>query len=278
MLRVILQKDNMAKKKLSRDQKRKQKLGKRLRPSGAGGSRQAVLVEAFTQDTERVINDTFLSYGRGMGDADVLAALNQLVVDVQKRNLAKENVGEEPASAKTALIWNLKQHWTDERTLEPIPSLVAAQTLQSLAQHVESIMAPGESHSYLRFLQGVMQSAGSSPDALGTRVDLLSQGPLELPPERADDVIVGDQPLGGDWTEDERRLLDLGLQWIRNSTESTWTPLRDEAMRMTESGHAQEVANVCQYVYGLTQAGPVEMALRPVLDAAHQKLAELEVA
>lgn len=278
MLRVILQKDNMAKKKLSRDQKRKQKLGKRLRPSGAGSSRQAVLVEAFTQDTERVINDTFLSYGRGMGDADVLAALNQLVVDVQKRNLAKENVGEEPASAKTALIWNLKQHWTDERTLEPIPSLVAAQTLQSLAQHVESIMAPGESHSYLRFLQGVMQSAGSSPDALGTRVDLLSQGPLELPPERADDVIVGDQPLGGDWTEDERRLLDLGLQWIRNSTESTWTPLRDEAMRMTESGHAQEVANVCQYVYGLTQAGPVEMALRPVLDAAHQKLAELEVA
>jgi len=262
----------MAKKKLSRDQKRKRKLQMRPQTGGAGSSRLGLIEEGFTRDVERVINESFLAFGRAMTDRDVLNALNQLIVDVQQAKVSTQDASLERADAKGALIWNIKQHWQSMRTFDSTPSLLAAQALKSVAERVESIMATGASHSYLRFLQGTEQSAGSSPDATGARVDTYSQGPVELPQAVPDAAYVGAEPLGGDWNADERRLLDLGLTWLRGSTESTWQPFRDEATRMTEGGQSHEVANVCQYLYGLTQAGPVEMALRPVLDAAHAKL------
>ncbi len=264
----------MAKKNLSRDQKRKQKLQARARPSGSGGSRLGVIEEGFTRDSERIISDTFLAYGRAMTDKHVLEALNQLIVDVQQGKVTMADASNERSDAKGAIIWNVKQHWHDARTLDSTPSLLAAQVLKNIGQHVEAIMSPGESHSYLRFLQGVEQSAGSAPDATGDRVDMYSQGAIELPQDVPDAAYVGVKPLGGDWTRDEMRLLDLGSVWLRNSTESTWQPFKDEATRMTDNANAQAVANVCQYIYGLTQAGPVEVALRPLLDAAHAKLSE----
>jgi hypothetical protein len=266
----------MAKKKLSRDQKRKRKLNMRARPGASGSSRLGVVEEGFMRDAERVINDTFLAYGRAMKDADVLDALNQLIVDVQQGKISMLDASGERADAKGALIWNMKQHWQSVRTFDSTPSLLAARALQSLAGHVESIRAPGESHSYLRYLQGVEQGAGSSPDAPSDRVDVYSQGAIELPQNVTDSAEIGDEPVGGDWSPDERRLLDLGITWLRGSSESTWQPFRDEAARMSESGQAQAVANVCQYIYGLTQAGPVEAALRPVLDAAHARLSGAE--
>ena len=262
----------MAKKKLSRDQKRRRKVSMRERTGGSGGSRLGVIEEGFTRDVERVINDTFLSYGRAMTDDDVLAALNQLIADVQQGNVSVPESDAEQRDAKGVLVRSVKQHWQSARSLDSTPSLLAARVLKSIGSQVESIRAPGKSHSYLRYLQGVEQSAGAAPDSTGDRVDMYSQGPIELPQDVPDAAYVGDEPLGGDWLPDERRLLDLGLTWLRASSESTWEPFQAEASRMTEAGQAQEVANVCQYLYGLTQAGPVEMALRPVLDAAHGKL------
>ncbi len=238
----------MAKKKLSRDQKRKQKLQKRAHSGGE--ARQPDVSEEFMRDTERIIHETFMSFRRGMFDADVRAALNQLIVDVQQGMVSMEHASAESPNAKGALVWNIKQHWSDKRTLDPLPRLVAAQALQALAQKVDGIEAPGESQSYLRFLQGTMDGAA----ALVVKLDTEATTP------------------NGAWAEDEARLLELGKAWLRDSNAETWRPFHDETIRMTEGGQARAVANVCQYLYGLVQAQPVEMALHPVLDAAHQKL------
>ena len=233
----------MAKKKLSRDQKRKHKLQKRSAPSAAPKQSPA---DAFMRDTERIIHETFLSFGRAMRDADALAAVNQLVVDVQQGNVARDNQNAESPLAKGALVWNIKQHWADTHALGHLPTLVAAQVLQALAQRIDGIKSVGESHSYLRFLQGTQETAA---------------------------LAATEPPTNGDWSPDEARLLAAGLTWLRASSEETWTPFRDEATRMTNGDQAQAVANVCQYLYGLVQAEPVELALRPLLHAAHQKLA-----
>src|SRR5437867_3244055 len=123
----------MAKKKLSRDQKRKRKLQSRARPSGSGGSRLGLIEEGFTRDVERVINDTFIAYGRAMKDKDVRDALNQLIVDVQQGKVTTDDVSAAQSDAKNAIIANVKRHWHDARTLDSAPSLLAAQVLKNIA-------------------------------------------------------------------------------------------------------------------------------------------------
>ena len=79
----------MAKKKLSRDQKRKQKLQRR--PHAATGIERQNAAEKLMHDSERIIYETFISYGRSMHDEDVLEALNQLVVDIQHGVITKQD-------------------------------------------------------------------------------------------------------------------------------------------------------------------------------------------
>ncbi len=244
----------MAKKKLSRDQKRKQKLQKRAH-ANLGATRQDP-TERLVTDTERVIHETFITYGRQMYDADVLEAVNQLVVDVQRGTSAKIDAAVEPANATSTLIRNIKQRWSDTKALDSMPSLVAAQAMQALAKRIDGIRAPGESHSYLRFLQGTQQKA------------------VLAAPVGAEGSEPGSTAMlpAGDWSPDEARLLPLGLTWLRSSSEATWGPFQTEATRMNEEGQPRAVANVSQYLYGLVQADPVEKALRPLLDASHNKV------
>jgi hypothetical protein len=337
----------MAKKKLSRDQKRKQKLQKR--PHAAGGAVRQSVAEKLVHDTERIVYETFISYGRSMHDEDVLEAVNQLVVDVQRGEVSKQDASLESPNAKGALVWNIKQRWAETRVLESMPHLVAAQAIQALAQRIDGIMAPGESHSYLRFLQGSEQTAvlaspagrSSSPFGVGGETAGLSpagrilagrdEGPASptaaalghegidcgtvqtdpVPQASPTDALSargtgragsrepaatkqsapvetgagaetaqtegpaaepGPQPPSGDWSESETPLLEAGLAWLRASSEESWEPFLSEAARLTENGHAQEVANVSQYLYGLVRADAVEAALRPVLNAAHARL------
>ncbi|MBI5876061.1 MAG: hypothetical protein HZB53_00300 [Chloroflexi bacterium] len=231
----------MAKKKLSRDQKRKHKLEKR---SHIGAARQGAQVEFLTKETEQVIHETFMSYGTAMLDADAHDAVRQLVVDVQQGKISQESAGAELPNAKGALIWNIKQAWTEKHTLDHLPSLLAAQGLQYLAHRIDDIAATGSSHSYLRFLQG-------SQDGVKVLVSEIE---------------------GGHWSPEEDALRKLGLAWLKNSNAETWDVFQKAATDDTAGGHARAVANVCQYLYGAVQQAAVEQALRPVLDAAHTKL------
>jgi hypothetical protein len=248
----------MAKKKLSRDQKRKKILQKRSH--GAPANARQNVAEKLLHDTERIINETFISFGRQMYDSDVLQAVNQLVVDVQKGNVSKADASAESANAKGALVWNIKQRWAETHALDAMPRLVSAQALQSLAQRVDGIRAPGESQSYLRFVQGTQQTA----------ILAAPQGQTEG--AAAESTMLP----AGDWSDDEARLLKLGLAWLRGSNEETWKPFAAEGERMNAEGQVYAVASVCQYLYGLTQADPVEAALRPLLNAAHEKMSDDE--
>jgi hypothetical protein len=233
----------MAKKQLSRDQKRKHKLEKRAH---SGAARQGAQVEFLTHETEKVINETFLSFGTEMHDADVLDAIKQLVVDVQQGHVSQASATAELPNAKGALVWNIKQAWDEKHTLATLPSLLAARGLQLLAHRVDDISAEGESQSYLRFLQGTQDGANA----------LVSESE------------------GGHWTPAEESLRALGLAWLKNSNAETWAAFEAAATEQTGAGQARAVANVCQYLYGAVQQPPVEQALRPLLDAAHAKLAE----
>ncbi|MBI3734636.1 MAG: hypothetical protein HY259_14455 [Chloroflexi bacterium] len=244
----------MTKKKLSHDQKRKQRLQKRAAQSG-GAARQTDPLDALRLATEKAIHQAFLTADQRLLDADVVAALNRLTVDVQKGLLAVEVEAGQPAPPPDRLVNSVKQRWAEANALAALPRLRAAQGLQEMVQHVAAIRAPGESQSYLRFLQGTMQSLGAGPGA-----------PAESQPE------MPARP--NDWSADERRLLDLGLAWLRASAMPTWEDFRAEAVRMTDGGQAQAVANVCQTLYGQAQAEPVERILRPLLDAAHARISD----
>ena len=250
----------MAKKKLSRDQKRKQKLQKR--PHAAAGVERQNAAEKLLHDGERIIYETFISYGRSMHDEDALDAVNQLMVDIQHGDITKQDASLESPNAKGALVWNIKQRWSETRVLETMPHLVAAQAMQTLAQRVHGIMAPGESHSYLRFLQGSEQTA------------VLAAAAHEGVVAAGAEPNTEPQLPNGDWSREETPLLAVGLTWLRGSSEESWQSFQTEATRLTDSGQAQAVANVSQYLYGLLRADAVEAALRPVLNAAHAKLVE----
>ena len=258
----------MAKKKLSRDQKRKQKLQKR--PHAPAGVERQNAAEKLIHDSERIIYETFISYGRSMLDKDVLEAVNQLVVDIQHGDITKQDASLESPNAKGALVWNIKQRWTETRALETMPHLVAAQAMQALAQRVDGIMAPGESHSYLRFLQGSEQTAVlAAPIAVPNEGTTATEG---IEAAGAPESKAEPQLPNGDWSGEEAPLLAAGLTWLRGSNEATWQLFQIGAAHLTASGHAQAVANVSQYLYGLVRVDAVEAALRPVLDAAHAKL------
>lgn len=233
----------MAKKQLSRDQKRKHKLEKRAH---SGAARQGAQVDFLTRETEKVINETFLSFGPAMHDSDVLDAVKQLVVDVQQGHVSQASATAEVPNAKGALVWNIKQAWDEKHTLATLPSLLAAQGLQLLAHRVDDISTEGESHSYLRFLQGTQDGA----QALVSEIE------------------------GGQWSPVESSLRVLGVAWLKNSNAETWAAFQAAASEQTNGGQARAVANVCQYLYGTVQQDVVEKALRPLLDAAHAKLAE----
>ena len=148
-----------------------------------------------------------------------------------------------------------------------MPHLVAAQAMQALAQRVDGIMAPGASHSYLRFLQGGEQMA-----VLAAPADAAHEGAAGTEAAGAIEPKAEPHLPNGDWSDEEAPLLAAGLAWLRGSSEATWQPFQTEVTRLTDSGHAQAVANVSQYLYGLVRADAIEAALRPVLSAAHAKL------
>lgn len=235
----------MAKKKLSRDQKRKQKLAKRDPKEGQRAQRQQQMA-TFRAETEQAIHDTFLQGPLRILDADAVAAVGQLMTAAQQSDLADSSA--EPANAQALLVQNAKRQWREQGSLEKLLPLLAAQTMQSLSTHIESITTKGESQSYLRYLQGTLKGVAA-----------LVEG------ETAD---VG----ANAWSASEEGLRKLGLGWLRQSNEETWGVFQAEAKRLVEAGEGYVVAHVCQYLYGLIQQAPVEQALRPLLDAAHRQI------
>jgi hypothetical protein len=239
----------MAKKKLSRDQKRKQKLAKRDPKESMRAQRQTHM-HTFRNETERVIHDTFLHSSFRTYDADAREAVKQLMMAAQKGDAALSDVA--PTTAVELLAQSVKQHWAEKKSLEKLPLFNAGQTLQALVTHIESIMAQGESQSYLRYLQGTTKGAAA----------LVEGEPTHEPTS----------PLPNDWSPAEDALRKLGLAWLRNSNAETWNAFQAEATKITEGGDGRAVAHICQYLYGLMQQDPVEQALRSVLDAAHQQI------
>lgn len=238
----------MAKKKLSRDQKRKQKLAKRDPGEGMRAQRQTQM-NAFRAETEDVIYDTFIQGAFRMFDADARELAKQLVSVAQSGNLAVDESAQ--TNAQTLLLHNVKQHWAAQQSLAKLPPLAAAQTMQSLVTHIESITMQGDSQAYLRYLQGTLKGA----------LALVEGEPVQAP-----------EPKPNDWSSTEDSLRKLGLAWLRNSNEETWQAFHGEATRVIEGGDGRAASHVCQYLYGLIQQDPVEQALRPVLDAAHRQI------
>jgi hypothetical protein len=243
----------MAKKKLSRDQKRKQKLAKREPGEGMRAQRQAQM-DHFRSETEQVVHDTFLNSAFRMLDADARNAVTQLMMAAQKGDATVGAAA--PANAVELLVQNVKRRWAEQRSLEKLPLFNAGQALQALVTHIESIMAQGESQSYLRYLQGATKGAAA----------LVEGEPVQA------------EAKPNDWSPAENELRKLGLAWLRNSNEETWKTFQTEAMRLVDGSASRAVAHVCQYLYGLIQQDPVEKALRPLLDAAHRQIEQQRAA
>ena len=241
--------------RLSRDQKRKQKLAKRgvrERPwapsSGTDRYRGPRFVE-ITFQTEVGIYEGYVGSGRKLTDNDVEHDLNQLILDLggapvaELIHAAPDNEGPErgPAGAMVLFRW---QELRDQGMLPPREDLVGV--LRSILRSLATWRArSGSSRGYMNYLEGFMRELGVSVQAVSK-----------------DGEPIEDEPL------DE--LYEIGRMWLEGSDEARlrFTELANE---MLSSGESEAVANSTQRLLASVTTASPEFATLSELTIRAQK-------
>jgi hypothetical protein len=251
------------KKKLSRDQKRKQKLQRRrrgtsqgLQPYRGGKYRSKKYVMALMR-AEVGIYETYLMTERQLTDRQVEAGLKNLIQELRSGPIQpaeqRDVVDVKPGAEMDLLSWNIRRNWDDLFATQPRHSNVElAGILRTILDSIETWSTPGaDSQGYLNYLEGFLTKAG---------------------------VKVEKVPLGGEsWEEeevesDEAYLLDVGLEWLETKDAGIKREFFEEAEAMIEEGQAEAVINVCQHLIGRANDRALIDELRPLLQLAYRKL------
>jgi len=193
------------KKKLSRDQKRKQKLQRRRRgmsqepqPYRGGKYRSKKYVMALMR-AEVGIYETYVMTERQLTDGQVEAGLKSLIHELRSGPVQpaeqRDVIDVEPGAEMDLLNWSIKRNWDDLFATQPRHSnaeLVGI--LRVILDSIETWSTPStNSQGYLNYLEGFLTKAGV----------------------KVEQVPMGDEP----WEEeedkeesDEEYLLDVGLE------------------------------------------------------------------
>lgn len=251
------------KKKLSRDQKRRQKLQHRrggasrgLQPYRGGKYRSKKYVMALMR-TEVGIYETYVMTERQLTDRQVEAGLKSLIHELQSGPVQpaeqRDVVDVEPGAETDLLSWNIRRNWDDLFATQPRHSDAdLAGILRTILDSIETWSTPGpNSRGYLNYLEGFLTKAGVKVE--------------KLP--------VGDEVWEEEEEEtDEEYLLDVGLEWLKTENEDIKREFFEEAKAMLEEGQAEAVINVCQYLIGQTNDRALIEELRPLLQPAYRQL------
>ncbi|HID87340.1 MAG TPA: hypothetical protein EYP55_08160 [Anaerolineae bacterium] len=248
----------MPKKRLSRDQKRKQKLRKKRR-TGRAGPRKKYRTEKYIMTIMRAevgIYETFRMTERQLTDGEVRLALRQLIAELRSGPYTPAEVREvveiREGEYEDLVIWNIKRNWDDLFATQPRhPNADLIGCLRTILDSIETWATPGPaSRGYLSYLEGFMGRMG---------------------------VTVERLPLS-EWEEEEEEetaeayLQELGEDWLRFRDREAWQAFEGEARAMLGQRQAQEVINVCQHLIGQVNEPWVIEELRPLLRAAYGQL------
>jgi len=251
------------KKKLSRDQERKQKLQRRRRgmsqepqPYRGGKYRSKKYVMALMR-AEVGIYETYVMTERQLTDGQVEAGLKSLIHELRSGPVQpaeqRDVIDVEPGAEMDLLNWSIKRNWDDLFATQPRHSnaeLVGI--LRTILDSIETWSTPGaNSQGYLNYLEGFLTKAGV----------------------KVEKVPMGDEP----WEEeegesDEEYLLDVGLEWLETEDAGIKQEFFEEAEAMIREGQAEVVINVCQHLIGRTNEQALIEKLNPLLQPAYRKL------
>lgn len=250
------------KKKLSRDQKRKQKLQHRRKgtsqgpqPYRGGKYRSEKYIMALMR-AEVGIYETYVMTERELSDRQVEAGLKSLIQELRSGSVQpaeqRDAVDVEPGAETNLLSWNIRRNWDDlfaTQLRHSNADLVGI--LRVILDSIETWSTPGaNSQGYLNYLEGFLTKAG-------VQVEKLS---------------MGDESWEEEEESDEEYLLDVGLEWLETEDEEIKREFFEEAEAMIEEGQADAVINVCRYLIGQTNDRALIEELRPLLQPAYRKL------
>lgn len=248
----------MSKKRLSRDQKRRQKLRKRGK-AGRAGPRKKYRTEKYVMTIMRAemgIYETFQMSERQLTDGQVRLALRQLIAELRSGpytpSEAREVVEIREGEYEDLIIWSIKRNWDDLFATNPRhPNADLIGCLRTILDSIETWTTPGAaSQGYLSYLEGFLRQMGVTVEKLPT----------------------------SEWEEEEEEetaeayLQELGEDWLHFRDQEAWQAFEEEAQAMLRQRQAQEVINICQYLIGQVNETWIIEELRPLLQAAYGQL------
>lgn len=252
----------MAKKRISRDLKRKSKLAQRAKkerkPSALAITGNKYKTDALAEvylATETGIHQAFVLSERTLTDDDVEGALESLVLQLRAGELSPtEPPGQMTASLddlEALVIMNIRANWAHLFAQEPHPgqeSLIGV--LRTLLGSVNNWRTPSKrSQGYLRFVEGFLRGAGSEITVLGDEDDVADDDPQE-------------------------QLLELGRLWCLDGDRDAEHDFRTAAKEMIRAGEATLVGDICRQLLGEAADNPAAVVELSVL--AHRASAQAE--
>jgi hypothetical protein len=221
--------------RLSRDQKRKQKLAKRQRrqpqweSQAYAGNRYktAEFVEPLCE-AEKGIYDLYVISGREITDEDVEVGLEELIDDLRSlpvSDLIAERHADESGVLQASIPRLILNHWEGLRESRPFPArddlIGILRTILGSLEVWRSRSA--SSRGYLNYLEGFLNRLGYRVEVRSNAGEPISAGPQEL--------------------------YEVGEMWLAGSLEARhrFTALADELL---QQGQSEQVVNACQRLLG----------------------------
>ncbi|HYT90965.1 MAG TPA: hypothetical protein VEL76_19800 [Gemmataceae bacterium] len=241
----------MAKKKLSHDQKRKQKLARRASRQREEQSSLAYTGNKFKTDaltpvfftTESAIYEVSEMTEGQLTDRHVRAALEKLVLEMREGPLPPFENRDKPALDESqyadVVVWNIRRRWEEAFGAESHPgreNLIGV--LRTLLNSINTWGTPSpHSRGYLKFLQGFLQRAGGAAGVPSTDEH-------------------GVESRGGSLEEE---LLEVGRDWCAGDEEAG-EEFRELAEELIDAGRAEKVAEIAQQLIGesVEGGGPIK--------------------
>jgi hypothetical protein len=261
--RISVKEAAMSRKKLSRDQKRKQKLARRAKDDRVQAYRgnkykSERFVEAIMR-AETGIYESYVMTDRRLTDRQVVKSLEYLILQLR---------GEQPAppadnpqvevevegGSEDMIAWRVKENWADLFADRPRHSNAdLAGILRTILGSIQVWSRPvPDSRGYLHYIEGFLSQTGVRVEVLGPDEDHGSGEADEGPAERSDEDI----------------LTELGEAWVASGQPMAKKEFLDEAEALLREGQAGLVIEVCQRLIGIVNDTAMLGELKEIFDKA----------
>jgi hypothetical protein len=222
----------------SHDQKRKARLAKKARRAHTHASPLAYRGNKYKTDaylplvfrTELAIHEADVISRRQITDADVTAALEELIIELRRETPpdAPGEADQAPGGGRDLIMWNIRQHWQilEEEEAGRWGKESRVGVLRTLLGSIETWSAPGaQSRGYLHFLEGFLKKTGASVREVPAEGEFLPE-------------------------DEEDELLEVGRDWVFDHEPGAADEFRRLAEERILVGDAESVVDATQQLIG----------------------------